>query len=322
MGNVSLAAAGKLILRTYPFILLRVVVYFGIAAAFVVAAGGGAGIGWGIGTIAGSSGRIPGAFWGAIGGFAFVGLILWWLREYLLYFIEASHAAAMVLALDPTASVGGQGTVPAALVALQRRYRDVGVLFSADRLAQGTIARLIAMIDARASLLPSGMSVPRNLSDPVLRNMLGFVGRVALVQAIRGTAREPWPGLRDALVRLAQNHGVLMRNALVLAAAAFGASLAVFFVALLPASVLARTFPGGSALIAILLAAIFAWTVKRALIEPLIVADFLNLYVRVVDGQEPDPAWDARLVEASEAFREIKARAVPPARGPRRSLIV
>jgi hypothetical protein len=322
MGNVSLAAAGALILRTYLFVLLRAVVYFGIAAAFVVAAGGGAGIGWGIGTIAGSPSRIPGAFWGAIGGFAFVGLILWWLREYLLYFVEASHGAAMVLALDRTASPGGQGMIPAAMVAMQRHYRNVGVLFSADRLVQGAIGRLIAMPDTHSSLLPSGMSIPRSLSDPVLRNMLGFVGKVALVQPIRSTDREPWPGLQDSLIRLAQNHAILMRHALVLAAAAFGSSLVVFFVALVPASALAQTFPGGSALIAIILAAIFAWAVKQALVEPLVVAAFLDLYVRVVNGQAPDSDWDARMVEASGEFREIKARAFPPARGPRRSPVV
>ena len=322
MWDVSIAAAGALILRTFPFMLLRAVVYFGIAAAFVVSAGGGAGIGWGIGALAGTQGRIPGSFWGAIGGLAFVGFMLWWLREYLLYLVEASHAAAMALALDRTQPPPGQGRIPASMTALQRRFREVGVLNSAERLVQGAIGRLIAEVNPLASTLPAGVSVPRKLSDAVLRNTLGFVGRVILVRAVQGTAKEPWPPLQASLVLLAQNHSLLMRNAVLLAAGAFGVSLAVFIVALIPAAALAQAYPGGSALIAALLALIFAWAVKQALIEPMLVAAFLELYARVVDGQNPEPDWDAKLVETSEHFREIKARAAPPSRAPRRSFVV
>jgi hypothetical protein len=113
-----------------------------------------------------------------------------------------------------------------------------------------------------------------------------------------------------------------MRNAVFLAAGAFAASVAVFFVALIPATALAQAYPGGSGLITILLALIFAWAVKQALIEPVVVAAFLDLYMRVAEGQTAEPDWDAKLVETSEQFREIKARAAPPSRGTRRSLIV
>jgi hypothetical protein len=321
MWDVSIAAAGALILRTFPFMLLRTAVYFGIAAAFVVAAGGGAGIGWGIGALAGTQGRVPGAFWGAIGGLAFIGLMLWWLREYLLYLVEASHAAAMAIAIERSPPPG-QSRIPAAMTAVQRRYRDVGVLFSAERLVQRTIGRLVAVLDTLDSMFPAGISVPRNLSDSILPKALGFVGKVLLARAVRGNAREPWPSLQDALVLLAQNHGILMRNAVLLAAGAFAASVAVFFVALIPAAALAQAYPGGSGLITILLALIFAWAVKQALIEPVVVAAFLDLYTRVAEGQAAEPDWDAKLVETSEQFREIKARAAPPSRGTRRSLIV
>jgi hypothetical protein len=322
MWDVSITAAGALILRTFPFMLLRAAVYFGIASAFVVAAGGGAGIGWGIGALAGTQSRVPGAFWGAVGGLALIGFMLWWLREYLLYLVEASHAAAMVLALDRTPQPLGQGRIPAAMTALQLRFREVGVLFSTERLVQGAIGRLIAALDTLASILPAGFLVPRNLSDAVLRNALGFVGKVLLARAVRGNVREPWPSLQDALVLLAQNHGILMRNAVFLAAGAFAASVALFFVALIPAAAMAQAYPGGSGLISILLALIFAWAVKQALIEPVVVAAFLDLYMRVAEGQAAEPDWDAKLVETSEQFREIKTRAAPPSRGTRRSLIV
>src|SRR5688572_22778223 len=98
MWDFSIGTSLSLVLRTYPFMLIRAAVYFGIAAAFVVAAGGGAGIGWATGALAGITGRAPGAFWGAIAGMAVVGLMLWWLREYVLFLVRAGHLAAMVLA--------------------------------------------------------------------------------------------------------------------------------------------------------------------------------------------------------------------------------
>jgi hypothetical protein len=124
MWNVSIAAAGALIVRTFPFMLLRAAVYFGIAAAFVVTAGGGAGLGWAIGALAGGAGRAPGVFWGAVGGIALVAFMLWWLREYLLYLVEASHAAAMALATSPENPRSAQRSIPRAMTALQRRVRD------------------------------------------------------------------------------------------------------------------------------------------------------------------------------------------------------
>jgi hypothetical protein len=319
MWDISIAGAGALLMRTLPFLLLRTIVYFGIAAAFSVAASGGAGIGWGIGAIVGTQGRIPGAFWGAIGGLAFVGGILWWLREYLLYFVEASHAAAMALALERTHMVAGPGGLPAAMTALQRRFRDAAVLSSADRLVQGTLRQLAALFDPLASILPDAAAIPRSLSEAGLRNTLGFVGRVMLVHPVKATGRAPWSSLQDTLVLLAQNHERLLRNAVLLAAGTLGLSVAAFFVALIPAWAVAAAYPGGSVLITILLALIFAWVFKRAVIEPAIVAAFLDLYVRTIAGQEPEPDWETKLAETSEDFREIKARA---ARGARRAIIV
>jgi hypothetical protein len=91
---------------------------------------------------------------------------------------------------------------------------------------------------------------------------------------------------------------------------------------LIPASAIAQAYPGGSGLITVLLALIFAWAFKRAVIEPAIIAAFLDLYVRTIAGQEPEPDWETKLAETSEDFREIKARAAPPARGVRRAIVV
>jgi hypothetical protein len=160
------------------------------------------------------------------------------------------------------------------------------------------------------------------MSGAVLRHALGFTARAVLARTIPRTGKNPWPDLQDSLILFAQNHSVLMRNAILLAAASYGATLILFFLSLIPALALARSYPGSITPVTILLAIVFAWAAKRAFVEPLALAAFFELYGRIVAGQKPEPDWDAKLTGASEEFREIKARAAPPARGQHRSLLV
>ena len=49
MWDFSIAQALGLMVRTAPFVIFRVVVYFGVTVAFILATGTGAGVGWGPG---------------------------------------------------------------------------------------------------------------------------------------------------------------------------------------------------------------------------------------------------------------------------------
>ena len=64
--------------RTWPFIVLRMVVYFGITVAYIFATGTGAGVGYGVGHISTDPGG-PGTFalWGGIVGFGLVSAIVY-----------------------------------------------------------------------------------------------------------------------------------------------------------------------------------------------------------------------------------------------------
>jgi hypothetical protein len=318
MWDFSIGTSFALVLRTLPFMLLRAATYFGIAAAFVVAGSGGAGIGWGLGALAGPSGHLPGAFWGAIAGFAFVGFMLWWLREYFLYLVKAAHLAAMLLVFDGRTAPAGLGQVGHAISIVQQRFREIAVLFAIERLVRGTLVALTGTLDLAAALLPRGISVPPAPANALLRVALNFLPELILAGPLRSETNKPWGETRSALVLFAQNHAVLIRNAQLLAAFSYGAAFVAFLIALVPAASLAYSFPGGSVLVVILLALIFAWCFQQALIAPWVIASMLQVYFRAADGQAPDPAWEAKLTEASEEFREIRARAFPAQRGLRR----
>ena len=68
--------------------------------------------------------------------------------------------------------------------------------------------------------------------------------------------------------------------------------------------------PGELAGWSFVLAIVFAWAIKAALVEPFCIAALMEVYFRTIEGQAPDPEWDRRLAEASRQFRELKDRAL------------
>lgn len=82
--------------RTLPFTVLRMAVYFGVAVAYVLITGIGAGIGWGIGGFGDEGFRAGTTFWGGVIGFGAVGAVMYFLREYILYIVKAGHIAVLV----------------------------------------------------------------------------------------------------------------------------------------------------------------------------------------------------------------------------------
>lgn len=97
-----------MVLRTLPFIILRLVVYAAIASAYLSASGTVAGIGWLLGRVASVEGAAGGAFWGALIGFGLTSAILYLLCEYLLYLVKAAHIAVLVELLDRKSIPAGQ----------------------------------------------------------------------------------------------------------------------------------------------------------------------------------------------------------------------
>ena len=127
--------------RTWPFIVLRMIVYFGITVAYIVATGAGAGIGYGVGHIFAEGGPMALAFWGGIVGFGLVSLALYWIREYILYVVKAGHIAVMVHLIDGRDVPGGQGQIAYAQAVVTERFAEANVLFVLDQLVKGAIAR-------------------------------------------------------------------------------------------------------------------------------------------------------------------------------------
>ncbi|MEC9247086.1 MAG: hypothetical protein VYB05_20180 [Pseudomonadota bacterium] len=298
--------------RTWPFIVLRMLVYFGITTAYIFATGTGAGIGYGVGHISSDPGG-PGTFalWGGIVGFGLVSAIVYWIREYILYIVKAGHIAVMVHLIDGRDVPDGKNQITYARQEVTARFAEANVLFVLDQLVKGVIRVLTGLLGGIAGFLPiPGLDALMRFVNTVIRIALTYVDEIILGYNIRIGSSTPFETARQGVVLYAQNGRTMLKNAVWLALFMWLLTFVVFLVMLAPAGAILYAMPGQLAGWAFVLAIVFAWAVKAALIEPFAIAALMSVYFKVIEGQTPNREWDERLSSASRQFRELKERAL------------
>jgi hypothetical protein len=316
MWDFNMRRAMGLMVRTMPFVLLRLAVYFGITLAYVLATGLGAGVGWGVGGFGDEGFRAASTFWGGAIGFGLVAAVVYWFREYLLYLVKAGHIAVLVEKMDGRPLPEGRSQIAHAQEVVTERFKEASVLFAVDQLIKGVLVAITGLVRSVLTLLPiPGAKQLVGAIRAVLRIAVGFLDEVILAYAIRTRSTNPWESARTALVLYGQNHGTMLKNAVWLALLVYGLSILVFVVMLAPAAVLAWLVPGGLTATGVVIALLLAWSVKTALIEPFAVTCMMQVFFRTIEGQTPDPAWDARLGQTTDKFGRLKERALSWAGG-------
>lgn len=310
MTDFSFSTSMAMMVRTAPFVILRVIVYLGIALAYVLVTGTGAGVGWGIGLVGGEEFRAQTTAWGAIIGVAATSAVLYFLREYILYMVKAGHIAVMVEFLQGKDLPEGRGQIDHAQTVVKERFGQANALFALDQLIKGVLKTVLGLVQGVTNLLPiPGLDGAAKAVRAFLKVAVGLLDEVILGHLLRSGAENPWSGGRDALVLYGQNAKPLLKNAAIIALASWALSFVVFLVMLGPAALVVWLIPGSWSGGGLIFAIIFAWAVKAALIEPFAIACLLQAFFKVTEGQEPDPDWSAKLDSVSEKFREMGEKA-------------
>ena len=306
-----------LMARTFPFILLRMLVFFGISIAYLAAVGIGGLIGYGIGSVSSDPDAQSGfAFWGAIMGLGLVSFGIYWVREYLLYLVKAGHIAVMVHFIQGREVPGGQGQLSYGRQVVEARFVETNVLFALDQLIKGVIGTITGMLGLIGNFLPiPGLSGLIDIVNGIIRVSLTFVDEIVLGYNIKIESQNPWETAQEGIVLYAQNGRAMLKNAIWLTVMMWVISLGVFFLLLAPAGALLYYYPGQLGGWAFAVAFVFAWALKAALLEPFAIAALMSVYFKVIEGQTPDPEWLAKLNSASAKFREIGQKALEWIRG-------
>ncbi|MCC6519736.1 MAG: hypothetical protein IT543_12885 [Tabrizicola sp.] len=311
MWDFSIAKALGLMIRTAPFLIFRALVYFGIAAALVIATGAGAGTGYGIGLLSDEEFRTTSTLWGGIAGFGLTAGVIFFLRDYLLYLVKAGQIAVMVDYLDGKPLPYGQGQIAYARAVVTERFGQASALFALDRLIRGVIGLITGLVEGVMTILPiPGLAQIMTAVRAYLRIAVGLVDEVILAHAIRTRSENAWEAAHDGLVLYAQNGRAMLINAAWLTLISWVLAAVVFVLMLGPAAALVWLLPGDASAGMFVFALIFAWAVKAAVIEPFALACMLQVFFSVTEGQEPQPEWRGRLTQISDKFRQLGERAV------------
>ena len=312
MWDFEIGRSVSIVVRTWPFIVLRMIVYFGITLAYIVAAGAGASVGYGVGHISTDpDGPLSFALWGGVAGFGVVSIAVYWIREYILYIVKAGHIAVMVHLIDGRDVPGGQDQIAYARDVVSRRFAEANILFVLDQLVKGAIRAITGLIGGIAAFLPiPGLGGLVSFVNTVIRLSLTYVDEIILGYNIRINSASPFETARQGVVLYAQNGKTMVKNAIWLAVIMWGVSFVIFLLMLAPAGAILYLMPGQLAGWAFVLAIVFAWAFKAAFIEPFAIASLMQVYFKTIEGQVPNPDWDRRLGEASSKFRELKDKAL------------
>jgi hypothetical protein len=298
-----------LLMRTLPFVLLRLVVYIGITVVYTIAVGVGSGIGLVVGKVGGHSGA--GAGWGAFGGFVIVTGLLYWAREYLLYLVKAGHIAVLVELMDGHAIPNGKGQIDYATNIVKQHFATSSMLFGLNQLIRGILRAFNRLTVSIGSWLPiPGLDVLVKLVDAVVNTSLSHLDQVILAQILRArTTTNPWATARDSVVLYAQNYKGVLKNAAFLTLIIWGLTLVIFLVVFAPIAALIGLFHVHAGFWSFALAVIAALSLKAALIDPFAMTALLQVYDGITQGQTPNPQWAAKLEGMSAKFRELTQRA-------------
>lgn len=316
MWDFSIGKALRLMMRTLPFLGLRLVVYFGVALGYVLVTGMGAGVGYGLGALGGSDVQPTFAAWGGVIGFGAFGVFMYWAREYLLYIVKAGHIAILVDLLDGKPLPEGKSQISHATDTVKSRFAEASTLFVIDQLIKGVVRVLTGLVRGVLSVfsLPGAQQLS-SILHAFLRIAVGFVDEVILARSIRTGSDNPWSTAKDSLILYGQNYKVMLKNAAWLAVIVYLFGFLVFLIMLAPATLVVYMMPGAWSAGGFVFALLFAWSVKAAVLEPFAITCLMEVYFKTIDGQEPDPEWEARLEQMSGKFRELKERAQNAVRG-------
>ena len=311
MWDFSFGRAVGMVFSTMPFIVLRLLVYLGIGVAYLFATGAGAAVGFGFGHFAGGTeGPEGGAFWGGLIGFGIVSIALYLAREYILYLVKAAHIAVLVELYDGRAIPAGQGQLGYGAKAVKTHFAESSVLFGVDQIIKGVLRAFFRTINFFTAFLPiPALQSLIHIAESIVRMSLTYVDEIILAYLIRTRTTNPWATAKDGLILYAQNYKHFLKNAAWLSVFLWLATIAIFLMLIIPAAALVALMPGQLAIWTFAIAFVFAWALKAAVLEPVAIASLMQVYFRTIEGQTPNPEWEARLDSASKRFRELGAKA-------------
>ncbi|MGX2041311.1 hypothetical protein ACWJKU_14430 [Methylocaldum sp. MU1018] len=295
MRDLNLLAATRLIEKSMPFVLYRLLVSLAVALGYVFMTAAGAGTAIGLGSLSQNPTAFASA--GALAGFIVFAFVMYKLRANFLYNIKARN-----LALSAEQSKGqpipeGKAQIDYAKQLVARRFPSVSGLAELDDAIQQTLQKLPE--DQLAS----------SLGNPRLSRVLAWIaGRLlatnhqaVLAWHFLSDADDARRSARDALAVHIQHFSRLLKSRLYLSLFELLGFAIGFAVLLIPIKGITDALPVSIGLWQYVFATAFAWTLKSAFFEPIAQAAMAQTIFGLIE-QGIDPESKMELDRRAPAF--------------------
>lgn len=307
INDAGLGTAVGLLLKTLPYIAVRLAILVGVSIATII---------WFGGTFGGGaflSEKVhPWIGWGwLVSGMGIYGWIWMTVVRYSLYLIKCGHIAVLTeLITTDKISSGDKGMFQHGKDVVTEKFGQVNVLFALDALITGVVNAFNRTLDFVSSVLPiPGLHALTNIVEGVLRAATTYIDETIFSYNLARGEENPWRGGRDGLIYYCQNCKEILKTAAFCVVIDYVLTAIAWFVMLAPAAVLTYILPfigGWSFLVAIL----FAMNFRQAVLKPLFLIMIMTKFHVSVRGQAIDLEWDERLAGISNKFGEIKDKIV------------
>jgi len=250
---------------------------------------------------------------GMAGGFFLALGVLYILREYTLYLIKAGHVAVMARMLDKRTVPSGIGQLGCGATAVRETFWETSTLFVFDQLIKAVLSSL-ETIFKRITMFVPFLAPLLALGQSVVTIAVTYIDEMILAHIMRTRPADPWRAGADALVLYAQNGKAMMINAfwLLLILIVFDGAVFAGVYYLAPIPEIALFGDDATMVVRVLAGIVTVMAVSFIVSEPFAVCTMLQAFDCVADGQSPDRAMEAKIVEHSDAFRELRNRGPQP----------
>lgn len=301
--QLYLGEAVKLLLKTTPILWVRIGSYavlgLGLLLYFAVVGG----IAWLLGQLWSVLGIIVliAAFGGALG-------IVRWVTRYYFYLLKAAHAAVMTEYI-----VHGRGPEGSQIQygkqQVTDRFKDTSIMFAVDQLLDGIVKSFNRSFARFTRILPiPGLDSLTAFIQRVSKFATTYIDEAILTRAYKEREPNVWQVAQDGVILYAQCWKPILANAVVLTLLSYVEFFAFLVVLALPALAVGALIPALKVPLGIGVL-VGAWMLKLAVADAYALAATLLAYHRSTEGMTPDPTWQARLEQASDAFQELKEKA-------------
>lgn len=300
--NFHFREAFSILLKTTPYLLIRIAIYgvLGVAMALYI------GLLLLIGKIFGGGGAVI-----FLIGLGVLYGLLRLAKHYALYLVNAGHIAVITEIMDKGSLPEGTNQFQYGKELVIRMFKEVSVLFVVDSLVDGIIRAVNRTVATVTDLLPlPGMDGLTKIVNSVVNFSLTYIDETILSYNLARKDENVWESAKRGVILYAQNWKPILITAAGCAAANVGIFVVLFLVLLIPFGFFAAmTHNETLKFFWIAFALTLAYGIRLAVFKPFFQISVMLTFHSAIKGQVPNPEWENRLEAASDKFGELREKA-------------